>query len=140
MSYPSSTESGGNVLLPTNSMVDGLSLAVKGGALKASSTSDSDRTISRFLLGYFGMSDVKTVGKNEKSGTTVKIDRNTCISAASCVAIAPGTFQLDGEEGKVMIVDPNTTDVQQIIDAAKSCPVNTITIIDSAGKQIWPPV
>lgn len=85
------------------------------------------------------MADVKTEGKHNASDTTVKVDRNTCISAASCVSIAPGTFALDNTEGKVMIVDPNTTDVNQIIDGAKSCPVNAITIVDKDGKQLWPP-
>lgn len=85
------------------------------------------------------MADAKIEGKDEKSGATVKVDRDTCISAASCVTTAPGTFQLDATEGKVMIVDPNSTDLNQIIDATKSCPVNAITIIDKDGNQLWPP-
>lgn len=85
------------------------------------------------------MTDAKTEGKHDASGTTIKVDRNTCISAASCVSIAPGTFALDDTEGKVIIVDPNSTDVAQIIDAAKSCPVNAITIVDKDGTQLWPP-
>ena len=85
------------------------------------------------------MAEVKTEGKHDASGTTMKVDRTTCISAASCVSISPGTFALDDAEGKVMIVDPNSTDIAQIIDSAKSCPVSAITIVDSDGKQLWPP-
>ena len=82
---------------------------------------------------------MKTGGKQEETGTVVKVDRNTCISTASCISIAPGTYALDDAEGKVIIVDPNKDNLNQILDAAKSCPVNAITIIDKDGNQLWPP-
>jgi|FLYL01.1.fsa_nt_gi ferredoxin len=85
------------------------------------------------------MADVTTSATHRASGATIKVDRTTCISAASCVSIAPGTFQLDQTEGKVMVVDPDTENVAQILDAAKSCPVNAITIVDKDGRQLWPP-
>jgi len=85
------------------------------------------------------MAEVKTEGKHDQSGTIVKVDRNTCISSASCVSIAPGTFALDDTEGKVVIVDPNKDNLPQILDAAKSCPVNAIIIVDKDGNKLWPP-
>ncbi|GDX61750.1 hypothetical protein LBMAG33_0600 [Candidatus Levyibacteriota bacterium] len=85
----------------------------------------------------------------------VRVDRNSCIGAASCVAVAPGTFELDGE-GKAVIkkkdgsttsdlvsyLDINDTEVN-IEHAAKSCPVNAIVIVevDDNGneiRQVWP--
>ncbi|MBI1919127.1 ferredoxin [Candidatus Microgenomates bacterium] len=85
----------------------------------------------------------------------VKVDRELCIGAASCVAVAPNTFDLDGE-GKAVIKkkdDSQTSDFvnysdindneTNILNAAKSCPVNAIIIVevDEQGKeirQIWP--
>lgn len=85
----------------------------------------------------------------------VKVDRALCIGAASCVAIAPNTFELDSE-GKAVIKkkDGTTTsdltsyndiadEPTNILNAAKSCPVNAIVIeeVDEAGKvvkQVWP--
>ncbi len=85
----------------------------------------------------------------------VKVDRTLCIGAASCVAVAPQTFELD-PEGKAVIKkkDGNTTsefvnysdindDSQNILNASKSCPVNAIVIVevDDQGKeirQVWP--
>lgn len=67
----------------------------------------------------------------------IEVDRDTCISAGSCVAIAPKTFQLD-EEGKVKLADPKGNDDATIIAAAKSCPVDAITLYDEAGKKVWP--
>ncbi|MBI4080594.1 MAG: ferredoxin [Candidatus Levybacteria bacterium] len=85
----------------------------------------------------------------------VKVDRTLCIGAASCVAVAPNTFDLDNE-GKAVIKkkDGTTTsdfvryediadDETNIMNASKSCPVNAIIIIevDEKGnevKQVWP--
>ena len=67
----------------------------------------------------------------------IKLDRDKCISAATCVAIAPNTFDLD-EEGKVIFKNPKGDDEQTIIDAAKSCPTQAIEIYDDQGKQIVP--
>ena len=85
----------------------------------------------------------------------VKVDRALCIGAASCVAVAPNTFDLDSE-GKAVIKkkdgtatsdfvnysDINDTEVN-ILNSAKSCPVNAIIIVevDETGKeikQVWP--
>jgi ferredoxin len=85
----------------------------------------------------------------------VTIDRDLCIGAASCVAVAPNAFDLD-EEGKAVIKKKDGTvsselvsysDIEEdevnIMNAARSCPVNAIVIIevDDAGKkirQVWP--
>ncbi len=87
----------------------------------------------------------------------VKVDRDLCIGAASCVAVAPNTFELDGE-GKAVIkkkdgsqtseyvnyvdIDDTETNIEH---AAKSCPVNAIIIVevDDQGneiRQVWPAV
>lgn len=85
----------------------------------------------------------------------VKVDRDLCIGAASCVAVAPNTFDLDGE-GKAVIKKKDGTKTSDlvnysdiadtetnILNSAKSCPVNAIIIIevDETGKeirQVWP--
>jgi len=67
----------------------------------------------------------------------IKILRDKCISAGTCVAIAANTFELD-DEGKVVLKDPKGDDEQTIIDAAKSCPTLAIEIYDDEGKRIFP--
>lgn len=85
----------------------------------------------------------------------VKVDRDLCIGAASCVAVAANTFDLDSE-GKAVIKKKdgtmtsdfvNYSDINDnetnIFNAARSCPVNAIVIVevDENGneiKQIWP--
>jgi ferredoxin len=69
---------------------------------------------------------------------TVTVLKDLCIGAASCVAVAPKTFQLDNE-AKAIILDSAVEESQEtIIDAAKSCPVAAIIIQDESGKQIFP--
>ncbi len=82
----------------------------------------------------------------------VRIDRNLCIGAASCVALNPQVFGLD-QEAKAVILDPADTSKQyneftfevddakaeSILIAAKSCPTNAIIVEDpETGQQIYP--
>ena len=67
----------------------------------------------------------------------IKILRDKCISAGTCVAIASDTFKLDND-GIVIIKDAGGNDEQTIIDAAKSCPTQAIEIFDDNGKQLAP--
>ena len=67
----------------------------------------------------------------------VIVDRELCIGAAPCVAVAPGVFQLD-EECKAYVVDQKGADDETIMLAAQSCPVQAIIIYDEEGKQVYP--
>ncbi len=67
----------------------------------------------------------------------IKILRDKCISAGTCVAIAPDVFELD-DEGKVILKNEDGADEQTIIDAAKSCPTQAIEIYDDNDKRIAP--
>ncbi|MBI2589570.1 ferredoxin [Candidatus Berkelbacteria bacterium] len=74
---------------------------------------------------------------NGKRIARIEVDRNLCIGAASCVAIAPGTFELD-DENIAIIHDPISDDAETILLAAQSCPVDAIRLYDETGNQIWP--
>ena len=82
----------------------------------------------------------------------VKVDEDLCIGAASCVTIAPETFQLNAEN-KAFVYDHSqepegsryerwievTEDEKEnIILAAQSCPTLAIFIFDEAGVQLFP--
>lgn len=68
----------------------------------------------------------------------MRIDRNLCIGAATCVAIAPRAWALDNE-AKAIILDTATEESDEaLIEAAKGCPVLAIFITDASGKQIFP--
>lgn len=68
----------------------------------------------------------------------ITVDRNLCIGAATCVAVAPKAFQLDNEAKAIVLVSANEENEQTILDAAKSCPVAAIIVNDQTGKQLYP--
>jgi ferredoxin len=83
----------------------------------------------------------------------IKIDRDLCIGAASCVAVYPEIFQLD-EENKAVVLKKdgvNTSDQtnidllscaavddDQLLLAAQSCPTAAIFLYDEHGNQVFP--
>ena len=76
---------------------------------------------------------VKVKGKYK-----VWVDRNLCIGAATCVAVSPKSFQLDNEAKAVIIRTVNEEELENIIEAAKACPVAAIFIEDENGNRIFP--
>jgi ferredoxin len=66
------------------------------------------------------------------------VDRDLCIGAATCVAIAPQTFVLDSEAKAIILATTDNDPDNVIIDAAKGCPVAAIIIEDETGKKIFP--
>ncbi len=69
---------------------------------------------------------------------TMRIDRDLCIGAATCVALAPKAWALD-DEAKAIILDTTEEETDQaLLDAAKGCPVMAIFITDENGKQVYP--
>ena len=56
----------------------------------------------------------------------VEIDRSLCSGMASCVKIAPGTFDLDGDG--IAIVSGEAE--EDAIEAAECCPFAAISVFD----------
>lgn len=73
----------------------------------------------------------------DKKIAKIVIDRDLCIGAASCVALAGGVFQLD-DQNKAVVVNPTGADDETIMLAAKSCPVFAIFLYNRKGEQLYP--
>lgn len=68
----------------------------------------------------------------------MRIDRDLCIGAATCIALAPKAWALD-DEAKAIILDTTEEETDEaLLEAAKGCPVMAIFITDENGKQIYP--
>lgn len=75
----------------------------------------------------------KQIGKYQ-----VSVINDKCISAASCVAIAPGVFDLD-EAGIARVISQDGNDDETKLLAAQSCPTSAIIVVDTeSGQQVWP--
>jgi ferredoxin len=68
----------------------------------------------------------------------VTVDRELCIGAANCVAIAPSVFQLDAENIAVINDEHGATE-ELLWQAAEACPTNAITLEDEdTGETLYP--
>lgn len=85
------------------------------------------------------MQQAPTVLQTQQIGKyKIEVINEKCIGAASCVALAPGTFQLD-EENIAYIVSQTGDDPEMQLLGAQSCPTAAIIITDTeTGKQVWP--
>ncbi len=82
------------------------------------------------------MADIQTVKNGKKY--KIKIDRDLCIGAASCVALAIKTFGLDNEN-KAIVLDENGDVPEMIKMAAESCPTKAIILENvETGDQEYP--
>ena len=84
------------------------------------------------------MSNDQSNGSTNNKKYRIKVDRNLCIGAASCVALAMKTFALDSEN-KAVISDEDGDGAEMIRLAAESCPTKAIILEDvETGKQEYP--
>jgi len=68
----------------------------------------------------------------------VIVDRNLCIGAGSCVAVAPLAFALDNEAKAIVLPTVDQTDDNTLLESARACPVAAIIVTDETGKQVFP--
>ena len=85
------------------------------------------------------MANQKEYARNRADSNIGKIviDRDLCIGAASCLAVASATYELDGEN-KAVVTGADTVDDATLIMSAESCPTKAILLFDKAGKQVFP--
>ncbi len=72
----------------------------------------------------------------KKGDIEIKVIRDKCIGAATCVVYAPSTFDLD-EDNIAIIKSGNWDRLEKIVAAAQSCPVLAIEVFVK-GKKVYP--
>ena len=83
--------------------------------------------------------DIQTVDTPMPGKYRVKVIRSKCISAGSCIAIAPKVFEFDEENIAKVISQDELDDIKLL--AAQSCPTMAIVVEDiETGEQVWPTV
>ncbi len=64
----------------------------------------------------------------------VHIDETACLAYGDCAELAPEAFEVDGVAHLV-----GSAPLQKLVDAARACPSEAITLIDAdTGEQIAP--
>ncbi len=69
--------------------------------------------------------------------TKIVVDRDLCIAAVSCIAVAAETWELD-DENKVVVKNVNDVDDETLIASAAACPTKAIFLYDATGAQVYP--
>ncbi len=79
----------------------------------------------------------------------IEYDRGNCIGAAACAAVAPEYWSMD-EDGKANLADAaknsdnslqtrevelDENELNNLLESAKSCPVNVIHVIDKETNE-----
>lgn len=77
--------------------------------------------------------------KDGSNISKIVVDRDLCIAAVSCIAVADTTFELDGDNIVVVKADgANAADDETLLMSAESCPTKAIILIDKEGTQVFP--
>lgn len=71
---------------------------------------------------------------NGKKKWKITVDRNLCIGAASCVALAQKTFALDSEN-KAVVLEGEGDPPEMVKLAAESCPTKAIILVDEETQE-----
>lgn len=87
------------------------------------------------------MSDLKNpsspYGPVTKDDWEVHVDKDLCIGAGVCTAIAAQSFELDDSGKAIILKGIDQENKEAILDAAKACPVAAI-IIKQGESQVFP--
>ncbi|MBE0479373.1 MAG: ferredoxin [Dehalococcoidia bacterium] len=67
----------------------------------------------------------------------VIVDREICGGIGNCVEVAPTVFALD-EEDRAVVLDPSSVPEETLMEAAESCPLLAISVLDDNGNQLFP--
>jgi ferredoxin len=74
--------------------------------------------------------------RSPENGIRIEVDRGLCIGSGDCVDTAPAVFELDAED-KAVVIDPDGAPLDDVLDAARNCPVSAIFVIGADG-QLYP--
>lgn len=68
----------------------------------------------------------------------IRIDRERCVGAAMCVAVAPHNFTIDAE-GKAVVTPHLADEASRARQAAEECPAGAVILEDpETNEQIFP--
>jgi len=85
------------------------------------------------------MANLKEYPRTKEGSNISKIvvDRDLCIAAVSCMAVADEMYELDAEN-KIIVKDANSIDDATLLSSAEACPTKAILLFDKAGNKVFP--
>ena len=69
---------------------------------------------------------------------SISVDHNLCVGNAMCETIATKVFVLN-DDRQSEVADPEADTEENILEAAESCPVSAIRVVDAeTGETLFP--
>lgn len=67
----------------------------------------------------------------------ITVDEDECIGCGECAETAPNTYEVN-DDNIAEVKDAAGDEEETIIEAAKACPVEAITVVNDQGEQLAP--
>ena len=83
------------------------------------------------------MDEQPQTSAQKKKIAKIVVNRELCIGAGPCIALAGKTFTLDAEN-KAAVIEPRGDTDEDVFTAAAACPVSAIYLYDEDGNQLFP--
>ena len=69
---------------------------------------------------------------------TISVDHNLCVGNSMCETIAAKVFVMN-DDRQSEVADPEADTEENILEAAESCPVSAIKVVDAeTGETLFP--
>ena len=69
---------------------------------------------------------------------SISVDHNLCVGNSMCETFAPKVFVLN-DDRQSEVADPDADTEENILEAAESCPVSAIRVVDAeTGETLFP--
>ena len=69
---------------------------------------------------------------------SISVDHNLCVGNSMCETFAPKVFVLN-DDRQSEVADPDADTEENIMEAAESCPVSAIKVVDAdTGETLFP--
>jgi ferredoxin len=91
---------------------------------------------SGFSRNHGAMEQNENVQIVKKGDVEIRILREKCIGAATCVVYSPSTFDLD-DKNIAIVKEEQWDELEKIVGAAQSCPVVAIEVYQG-DKKLYP--
>lgn len=93
--------------------------------------------VTKFMSTLEPQEESQKTPQPESQYAEVIVDRELCIGAATCIAVAPNAFELDND-AKAVYKPGHGHDDATILASAQSCPVYAIILKSKEGKKVYP--
>jgi ferredoxin len=65
----------------------------------------------------------------------VVIDKDVCVACGACVLAGPDVFDQDDNGQAMLVVEPDESLREQVLDSIDSCPVQALSLVEEPARD-----